>query len=69
VPKPTDVTGQPPKLGPLQANGGPTQTMAIAAASPAFDAIPPAACAVAFDQRGTPRPQGAKCDIGAFERQ
>jgi hypothetical protein len=57
-----------PKLGPLQANGGPTQTMAIALTSPARNAIPGAACAVARDQRGVHRPQGPGCDIGAYER-
>jgi len=68
APKPSDITGKPAKLGPLQDNGGPTQTMAIAATSPAFDAIPKAACAVPFDQRGVERPQGPRCDIGAYER-
>jgi hypothetical protein len=64
----TDIVGKDPKLGPLQANGGPTQTMAIALTSPALNAIPPAACAVAKDQRGVHRPQGPRCDIGAYER-
>jgi len=69
-PKPTDVTGKPAVLGKLKANGGPTQTMAPSAASPAVDVIPNAACTVAGDQRGSPRPGGGpKCDIGAFERQ
>jgi hypothetical protein len=66
--KPSDIVGQDPKLGALASNGGPTRTMAIAPASPARDAIPKAACAVATDQRGVPRPQGLKCDIGAYER-
>ncbi len=68
TPKPSDVTGQGAQLGSLQNNGGPTLTMAIAATSPAFNAIPGALCAVPFDQRGVPRPQGPRCDIGAFER-
>jgi hypothetical protein len=60
-------TGVDPLLGPLAANGGPTQTMALLAGSPAIDAIPVASCAVATDQRGVSRPQGSGCDIGAFE--
>jgi hypothetical protein len=60
-----------PKLGPLQANGGPTATMLPAAGSPALDAIPAAACGVTTDQRGLPRPSppGGSCDIGAVEIQ
>jgi hypothetical protein len=64
-----------PKLGPLQDNGGPTQTVALLVGSPAIDAIPSANCAVATDQRGVERPQDgngdgiARCDIGAFELQ
>jgi hypothetical protein len=64
----TDKVGVDPKLGALQGNGGPTQTMAIAPASPARDAIPKAACPLSTDQRGVHRPQGLKCDIGAYER-
>jgi hypothetical protein len=63
----TDKVGVDPKLAPLQGNGGPTETMAIALTSPASNAIP-TPCAVAIDQRGTPRPQGPRCDIGAYER-
>lgn len=55
-----------PNLGPLQDNGGPSQTMAIDANSPAFNAVSSGGCPVA-DQRGTPRPQGSYCDIGAYE--
>ncbi len=55
-----------PKLGALANNGGPTQTMALGAGSAAIDAAPVAGCP-ATDQRGVPRPQGAACDIGAFE--
>lgn len=62
-------TGVDPLLGPLAANGGPTQTMALLAGSPAIDAIPVASCAVGTDQRGVSRPQGSSCDIGAFELQ
>ena len=66
--KSTDIVGQDPKLGALAKNGGPTRTMAIALGSPARNAIPQAACAVATDQRGTHRPQGPQCDMGAYER-
>ena len=59
-----------PELGALHGNGGPTQTLALLADSPAVNRIPAAAChdMATRDQRGTPRPQGTKCDVGAFER-
>jgi hypothetical protein len=64
------ISGSPltasPLLGPLEANGGPTATMALLAGSPALDAADPAACA-ATDQRSVLRPQGPSCDIGAYE--
>lgn len=53
-------------LSPLANNGGPTLTMAIAATSPARDAADASFCP-ATDQRGSSRPQGNGCDIGAFE--
>jgi hypothetical protein len=53
-------------LGPLADNGGPTLTHALLSGSPALDAADPAACP-ATDQRGVARPQGAGCDVGAFE--
>jgi CSLREA domain-containing protein len=56
-----------PGLGALSDNGGPTQTMAIAPSSPAFDAA--LTCASnTTDQRGVSRPQSSHCDIGAYER-
>jgi uncharacterized repeat protein (TIGR01451 family) len=55
-----------PLLGALADNGGPTDTLAIGVDSPAFDAGTATGCP-ADDQRGTTRPQGAACDIGAFE--
>lgn len=55
-----------PMLGPLQDNGGPTQTMFLLAGSSALDAGYNPTCA-ATDQRGLPRPQGPNCDIGAVE--
>ena len=62
-----------PLLGALDPNGGPTETHALSAGSPAIDAGNPAtpgsggnACE-ATDQRGVARPKGTNCDIGAFE--
>ncbi len=55
-----------PLLAPLADNGGPTPTRALYEGSPAIDAAL-AACSEPFDQRGTARPVGAACDIGAFE--
>jgi hypothetical protein len=55
-----------PLLGPLADNGGPTLTHALGAGSPAIDAADAAVCP-ATDQRGVIRPQGAGCDVGAFE--
>jgi hypothetical protein len=75
-----DTTGnqlaQDPRVGPLQNNGGPTETHALLPGSPAIDAGTPqpdggctdlAGTALTTDQRGEPRPQGPRCDIGAFE--
>ena len=60
-----------PLLEPLADNGGPTETQALAAASPAVDAVPAANCPTKVDQRGEPRPDNGKsvCDVGAFELQ
>ena len=55
-------------LGPLADNGGPTLTHALLAGSPAIEAADNAVCP-ATDQRGVARPQGATCDIGAYEAQ
>lgn len=60
-----------PKLTPLANYGGPTQTRGIGPGSAALDAGDDRYCGNATisgrDQRGIPRPQGAHCDIGAFE--
>jgi hypothetical protein len=60
--------------GGLQDNGGPTKTVALLQASAARAAIPTltlcstiSGLGVTPDQRGTPRPQGLLCDIGAYE--
>lgn len=55
-----------PLLGPLADNGGPTQTRALLAGSPAINAASNTGCPGA-DQRGTARPQAGVCDSGAFE--
>jgi CSLREA domain-containing protein len=62
-----------PQLGPLQDNGGPTQTQALAFTSPAIGAGNIGGCTdnlgaiLTTDQRGIHRPSGKYCDIGAFE--
>lgn len=63
----TDKRNTNPLLGPLQDNGGPTDTRALLAGSPATDAGSNAACPTT-DQRGVERPQGTACDMGAFEK-
>lgn len=55
--------------GTLSDNGGPTQTIPLTAGSSAIDAIPLGinGCGLAPDQRGSVRPSGSACDIGAYE--
>ena len=68
----TTVARVEPLVGPLQNNGGPTETHALRAGSPATDA---GNCTEETDQRGTPRVDvpgranrgGNGCDIGAYE--
>jgi hypothetical protein len=61
-----------PKIGPLQNNGGPTETHALLAGSPAID-TGTGWMAPSVDQRGAPRPNDgnndskADYDVGAFE--
>ena len=61
-----------PGLGPLRNNGGPTNTHALLRGSPALNAAPKPSTAcglgITVDQRGVKRPQGNKCDIGAYEK-
>ncbi|MET7934159.1 right-handed parallel beta-helix repeat-containing protein [Streptomyces sp. NPDC005322] len=59
-----DLPSRTPLVGPLADNGGPTDTAALLPGSPALDA---ADGCPATDQRGVARPQGASCDIGAYE--
>jgi hypothetical protein len=71
-----DLTDTDPLLGPLQDNGGPTQTMALLDGSPAIDAGDNTD-APEWDQRGPgfPRivgildPDNPVIDVGAFEVQ
>jgi hypothetical protein len=71
------VTGVQLNLGPLQDNGGPTETRELRENSVAIDQIPAAECVdgdgepLRTDQRGETRPAGAgsECDVGAFEVQ
>jgi hypothetical protein len=60
------ATGDP-KLGALEDNGGPTQTISLGPGSAAIDQIPGGPGCTGTDQRGVPRPSGAGCDIGAYE--
>ena len=61
-----------PLLGPLQDNGGLTQTHALKFSSPAIDSAS-TSCYSAWDQRGVARPFDAdgdgtaECDMGAYE--
>lgn len=65
-PTASDLINDAAQIGPLADNGGPTLTHALSVGSPAIDAANDALCP-ATDQRGTNRPQGTHCDIGAYE--
>lgn len=56
-------------LAPLANNGGAVPTRVPNLSSVLVDQIPLADCPLKVDARGTPRPQGAACDIGAVEAQ
>ncbi len=78
-----NILNQSALLGPLRNNGGPTETHALLAGSPAIDAGHPGTMLIsngcrdalgalmATDQRGFARPanggKSLRCDIGAFE--
>ncbi|MGL4514596.1 MAG: choice-of-anchor Q domain-containing protein [Lacipirellulaceae bacterium] len=68
-----NVVTNSPLLGPLANNGGPSQTHALLAGSPAINAGDPATLfnSTQSDQRGTPfrRVSGGRIDIGALELQ
>jgi hypothetical protein len=70
MPLPAGTLDADPMLLPLAANGGPTMTQALAAASPAIDQGNNVAM-LGTDQRGAPftRVYGDNADIGAFELQ
>jgi hypothetical protein len=69
----TDLLNVDPKLGPLQDNGGPTQTMALLSGSPALDAGDPSypPSPTDYDQRGPgfARVAAGRVDVGASEVQ
>ncbi len=60
-----DLVGAP-LVAPLENYGGETDTVALFETSPAIDAAETENCPKT-DQRGEPRPFGARCDIGAWE--
>lgn len=62
----TNIISNDPLLGTLGNYGGFTQTIPLLMGSSAIDAGKGATCAPT-DQRGIARPQGAQCDIGAYE--
>jgi hypothetical protein len=63
-----NILNQDPQLGPLQNNGGPTETQRPAAASPAINTGDPAFTPPpTTDQRGFPRVAGGRIDMGAVE--
>jgi CSLREA domain-containing protein len=69
-----NVIGEDPMLENLARNGGETKSHALGPLSPAINAANPAApesedgACLPKDQRGHDRPDGSRCDIGAFER-
>ncbi|MBF0170503.1 MAG: hypothetical protein HQK87_05365, partial [Nitrospinae bacterium] len=63
-----DISGSAlANLGALANNGGSTQTHALLSGSAALDTGDCSGGTVTTDQRGTARPQGSACDIGAYE--
>ena len=62
----TNIITTDPMLGAPGNYGGYTQTIPLLAGSSAIDTANDTVC-LATDQRGVTRPQGAHCDIGAFE--
>ena len=64
----TNVISADPLLGAPGNYGGLTRTIPLLLGSSAIDAGDDATCPAA-DQRGVARPQGAHCDIGAFEKE
>jgi hypothetical protein len=69
----TTTTAMALNLGPLQNNGGMTETFDLLIPSVAIDAAPDCTDVdgddVIFDQRLFPRPFGPNCDVGTVEQQ
>ena len=67
----SDRNNVDPQLEQLQVNQpGQTATHALRHSSPAIDAVPTGNCPPPpTDQRGVTRPQGARCDSGAYEHE
>jgi hypothetical protein len=71
--QPSDLHVANAHLGQPTNHGGPTDTVALLPSSTAINAGNPQGCTdlaghpLLTDQRGVPRPQGTRCDIGAFE--
>lgn len=65
-----NIIGQDPGLAALADNGGPVPTQALSPGSVAIDKGGSTGTDVCLptDARGITRPQGAGCDLGAFER-
>jgi hypothetical protein len=63
-----DLNADPKLDTQLRNNGGETSTLALLPGSPAIDTGDDSKCP-STDQRGVTRPQGAHCDIGAYEFQ
>jgi len=68
-----DILNASPRLVALANNGGPAQTEALEAGSPAIAHGSPSGCtdlagnALTTDERGALRPAGSACDIGAYQ--
>jgi|GEM_PF-1362849 len=60
----TNMMAGDPMLGALGNYGGAVPTLPLSAGSAAIDS---GTCALTDDMRGVSRPQGAGCDVGAFE--
>jgi hypothetical protein len=64
----THVLNTNPRLGALRANGGFTKTLALGSGSSAVNTGGLNVLCAPRDQRGVKRPQGPRCDMGAYEK-
>jgi CSLREA domain-containing protein len=64
---PSDLVNTDPLLMPLGLYGGTTPIHTLDLGSPAIDSIAPDDCTGLTDQHDTARPQGPRCDRGAYE--